>query len=173
MAWKCIGKRHMVVMLELLIHILLKVQANDLVHISFRSSSPPIINPQYFSRIHKVETNGRASTSFGPYSLPFLYPHSSKLDEVTKTLHSCLKDEIKGCVDTWEHVHTRKFILCLVRDNRKCLKEYDARLDVTCSECLLDCQKKKSKIGACFLTCFERHLKHHEKPSDVIYTQNP
>jgi len=171
MAWKCIGK-HMVVMLELLIHILLKVQANDLAYISFHPSSPPIMNP-HFSRIHKVQTNGRAPTSFGPSRLSLMYPHSSKLDEVTKTLHTCLKDEIKVCEDTWEHVHTRKFISCLVRSNRKCLKEYGARLGVTCSECLLDCQQKKSKIGACLLTCFESHLKHREKPSDVIYTQNP
>jgi hypothetical protein len=148
------------------------VQANDHAHISFRPSSHRIKH-LHFSKLDKVQINGLAPTSSRPSPLPFLYRHSSKLDRVTKTLHTCLTDEIKVCEEKWEHVHIPKFIFCLSRTNRKCLKEYGARLGVNCSECLFDCQIKESKIGAYFLTCYDRHLKHREKPSDVAYTQNP
>ena len=68
MACKCIGKL-IVVTTELLIHILLKVQANDFVRVSFRPLSPSIMH-HYFSRLDKIQTNGHVSTSFGPSPLP-------------------------------------------------------------------------------------------------------
>lgn len=133
---------------------------------------PSCIDP-HFSRFDKVQINGHAPTSFGHSPLPFLYPHSSKLDGVTKTLHACLQDKIKACEKKWEHVNKRELAFCLGAGNRKCLEEYGARFSLTCSECLLDCLFQESKIGACYFTCFERHLEHPEKPSGVVYTHNP
>jgi hypothetical protein len=92
---------------------------------------------------------------------------------ITKTLHACLKHEINDCEKRWEHVSKRELIFCLATGNRKCLKEYGAAFSLNCSDCLLDCLMEKCKIGTCYSTCFERHLKHHEKPSDVVYTHNP
>ena len=83
--------------MEFCIHILLKVQGNDLTNISFHPSSSLIVHP-HFSRFDKVQTNDLTPTSLCPSPLPFMYHHSSKvLDEATRTLHACLEYEIKVC----------------------------------------------------------------------------
>jgi hypothetical protein len=67
MVCKCIGKL-IVLTTELLIHILLKVQANDFAHVSFRPLSPSIMH-HYFARLDKIQTIGHVCTSFGPSPL--------------------------------------------------------------------------------------------------------
>jgi hypothetical protein len=67
MVCKCIGKL-IVLKTELLIYILLKVQANNFAHVSFRPLSPSMMH-HYFARLDKIQTIGHVSTSFGPSPL--------------------------------------------------------------------------------------------------------
>jgi hypothetical protein len=77
MACKCIRKL-LLATIELPILFLLRVQANDLTHISFHPSSPLTLLP-LVSKLDKVQTNNLATTTFGPSPMPILYPpHSSE-----------------------------------------------------------------------------------------------
>ena len=111
MAYKCIRK--LVVVMELLTLILLKVQANDLIHIFFPPSSLPIQLPN-FSKLDKVQTNELAL-------LPNMYHHSYELDEVQESNWlPCFKDKIKHCQRTWP-TNTKEFRVCVIRDMELCL----------------------------------------------------
>jgi hypothetical protein len=101
MACKCIRKL-MVVMMQLLIFILLKVQANDFSHNNFRPSSPHT-TLHHFSQLDKVQTNDFIPTSFSPSSRLIMDPHSSEFDEVKGSENRCLEDIIRACDDTKPH----------------------------------------------------------------------
>jgi hypothetical protein len=95
MALTCIRK-FSVVVIELLILILLKVQANDLAHFSFHLSSA-LFQLSYFSKLDKVQNHVLAPTSLSLSPLPIIYPHSTKLDKVQETIHTCLANKIRAC----------------------------------------------------------------------------
>jgi hypothetical protein len=137
--------------MEFCIHILLKVQGNDL--ISFHPSSSLIVHP-HFSKLDKVQTNDLAPTSLCPSPLPFMYPHLSKLDEATRTLHARLEYEIKVGEAKWEYVHIGNYQKCLGKANRKCCEEFGAEISENCSNCLIECLKYGRKMGHCFLRCY-------------------
>jgi hypothetical protein len=102
MALKCIRK-FSVVMIELLILIILKVQANDLAHFSFHLSSAPI-QLSYFSKLDKVQNHVLAPTSLSLSPIPIIYhPHFTKLDEVQETIHTCLANKIRACEGMHRH----------------------------------------------------------------------
>jgi hypothetical protein len=102
MALKCIRK-FSVVMIELLILIILKVQANDLAHFSFHLSSAPI-QLSYFSKLDKVQNHVLAPTSLSLSPIPIIYhPHFIKLDEVQETIHTCLANKIRACEGMHRH----------------------------------------------------------------------
>jgi hypothetical protein len=121
----------MVVISELLILTLLNMQANDLPHISFRPSSPPIML-SYLYELHKVQNNDLAPASSFPSPLPILYPHSFELDNVKATIHTCLAFEIKVCEEesnsgTFEE-GTFELKYCLVQAHAKCLKRHKIKM---------------------------------------------
>jgi hypothetical protein len=126
MACKYIRKP-MLVMVELLILILLKVQANDFAHISFHPSSPPTPVP-HFSKLDKIKTNDFVSTSFCPSPLPILYPYSSELDKVQETMRTCIEDEINICyktflIQSFSNVDWLLFKKCLTIGFARCLEK--------------------------------------------------
>jgi hypothetical protein len=108
MASKSFKKLMVVIMMELLILILLKVQANDLARISFPPFSPPI-QLHRFSELDKVQINNLAPTTFRPSSVPIMYPHSFELDEVQGTMHTCCWYSFRYGVNL--HVPLRFFTL--------------------------------------------------------------
>jgi hypothetical protein len=155
MACKCISKL-MVVMMELLILILLKVQANDPAHISFRPSSPSTMLP-YFSELDK----DLAPTSFSSSPLLILDPQSFELDKVKRTMYNCLEDKIKNCEKKGAQ-GTLEFEECILKAHRKCLirHRYRKKMTYESSHCLLNCFEHRShEIGACFLECYEKYFK--------------
>ena len=93
MAHKSIRKLMLVIM-ELLILILLKVQENDHAYITFQPSSPPT-RLLRFPKLDTVQINDLAPNSFSLSRLPILYPHSSELDKVQETMHTYFADKIK------------------------------------------------------------------------------
>jgi hypothetical protein len=153
MACKCIRKL-MVVMMEFLILILLKVQANDLAHISFHPSSAPTMLP-YFSELDKVQNNDFAPTSFSPSPLPILDPQSFELDIFKKTFYKCLEGKIKICEETSAQ-GTFELKECIWKGHTKCLIKHRRRMTFWSLHCLLDCFEYRSyEIGACVLECYK------------------
>jgi hypothetical protein len=170
MACKCIRKLMLVIM-ELLILILLKVQANDLAQISFHSSSPSALL-SYFRKLDKVQTKDISPTSFCPSPLPIMYPHCFELDEIQGTIHTCVTDdEIKFCEIKWPHRRIG-FQFCIISAYTKCWLSHHVEQKMTTEHilCVHDCVKHRSDIGTCCNECNERHSKTH---SDVVYTQYP
>jgi hypothetical protein len=60
---------------------------------------------------------------FGPSPQPFLYPHSSKLDGVTRTLHGCLKYQIEACEKNCNMLTSVDLHFVFGAGSRKCLIE--------------------------------------------------
>jgi hypothetical protein len=149
LACKCIRKL-LPVMIELLILILLRVQANGLAHISFHPSSPLTLLP-HVSKLDKVQTNDLATTTFGPSPMPIMYPHFSEHDAVQGKKHTCIENAIKVCKEPWP----------LYRLSRHHLKNV-----IACSFFLRGlCWRKQSgestmgfKNIGCIGTCLDRHL---------------
>jgi hypothetical protein len=158
------------VIMELLILILLKVQANELAQISFHSSSLSALLP-YFHKLDKVQTKDIFPTSFCPSPLPIMYPHSSKLDEIQGTIHTCLANEIKLCEIKWQH-RMIGFQFCIISTYTKCWLSHHGGEKMTYEHlfCVQNCVKHRRDIGTCCKECYERHFKTH---TDVVYTQNP
>ena len=166
-------KKLMLVILELFILILLKVQANDYADITFQPSSPSIMLP-HFPKLDKVQTNDLATISFSSSPLPTLYPHSFKLDEVQGTIHTCFADEIKFCKEIMiSHVFLMKmdhYETCFVVGYIKCWESHHG-LEKISSEhmwCIHVCSTA-TNIGNCAKECYEKHVKKH---SNVVYKQN-
>ena len=108
--------------MELLILILIEVEANDLAHTSFHPSSPSAPLP-HFSEPNKVYSNDLASTSFSPSPLPIIYPHSSELDEVKGTIRKCIPDLIKSCEERNIHpaIYLNVVLLKVIGHVSKCM----------------------------------------------------
>jgi hypothetical protein len=147
MASKCLRKLTLV-MMEFFILILLKVQAFDL--------SP---------------------TSFSSFGLPILYSHSSELDEVKATIHTCFGEGIKVCEKIWPlHMLSRHqslgFEVCLLSVHVACWAKQHRREGMSNEHftCIFRCITHRSDIGSCFTKCYEKHVENHE---DIIYKQNP
>jgi len=151
MVRKCVRNLPVLIM-EVLILIVLNVQANDL-----------------------------ASTSFYPSSPPILLPYSFELDRAKGDIHECLTNEIEGCKSsktTWPSSDI-KYSYCIFRSFKKCLNEFPRHpiMRPIIKDCFLVCaikleteQRYIAGFTSCLLKCYEEHVK---KPSDVIYMQNP
>jgi hypothetical protein len=156
MAMKCVRKL-MLIMMELLILILLGVQANDL-----------------------------ALTSFSPSSSLFMSPYSSELDHNHGELHLCLTLGIRYCSTlrtTWPHSDA-KYESCIVATFFRCFEHIKFYEDPIMMPIIFNCIKTKceplqkieeifvrsSQMVRCLLKCFSKHV---ASPSDVIYLQNP
>ncbi len=48
----------------------------------------------------EVQANDLTSTSFHPSSLPILLSHSSKLDNVATTVYICFRRKVDSCEET-------------------------------------------------------------------------
>ena len=164
----------MLVMVESLILILLKVQANDLAHIYFHPSSPPTLVP-HFSKLDKVQTIDFVPASFCPSPLPILYPYSSKLDKVQGIMHTFFEDEINICNKRYLHRRFSKiyrfiFKTCVTYGFARCLEKI-AQIQITVQhfDCLRNCLKHRNDLATCFTECYEKPI---NKQLDVVYTQN-
>jgi hypothetical protein len=166
MACKCIRKL-VVVMMELLILFLLKVQANNLAHTSFRPSSHPI-QLSYFSKLDKVQNNILAPTSFSPSPLPILYHHSTELDEVQETMRTCVDKKMRVCEETHPY-DTMKFKSCIVIGHIDCLLKHPHISPLKYYLCAVDCFEHSTVMMSCIKECHEKHL----KDQDVVSAQNP
>ena len=117
MACKCIRKLTLV-MMELLIFLLIKVQANNLVH-----------------------------PSFSPSRLPILYPHFShfsEFDEVQGTIHTCFASEIEDCEKIWP-LHSCLSINCLVLMVVLQLVNINAEEKMTLPHTLYECLRSRTQ----------------------------
>ena len=171
MACKYIRKL-VVVMMKLLIHVLLKVQANDLSR--FHHSSPPTL-PPHFLELTKIQINDIGLTSFFPSPLPIWYSQSSELDETQ--LDTCIDMHIKLCDKSWpdrtfSEAQKLGHESCILIVHYKRWMRHNAKETLTSEHqsCLRNCVKHRSDIKTCFKECCEMHVK---KQSDGDYTQNP
>lgn len=162
MACKCI-KKLMVMMMDLLILILLQVQANELAHISFHPSSPPVMHP-YFSELDNVQTNDICPTSFCPSPLPIMYPRSSELDEVKRTLHTCLAEEYKACEEYYlespeKHYQFDNLSIVSVKLGERAKENLACATLLVCAFCKRDCKRLRDrrKLVECLLECYRKN----------------
>lgn len=165
MAFKCIRKL-VVVMMELLILILLKVQANDFAHTSFCPSSHPIVFP-YFSKLDKVQNNVLAPTSsfFSLHCPSFILNHLNWMK--IKKQYTCIAKQIKFCEE--KHTHNiLEFGSCIWSHHLACTEEHLPDMNVMADICVLNCVEHPSDIGSYVKECYEKHF----KDSDVVYAQN-
>jgi hypothetical protein len=155
----------MLVIVELLIHIFLKVQANDLASISFhRSSSLNLL--AHFSKLDKVQTNVFTPFTFSPSPLPILYPYSSELDKVLGIMHTRFENDIKVCEKDYpKHRSSNSqwhlFKYCVIGKFTSCLKKHThpwSEFTVQHFNCVVNCIKHRSDLGACLTECFEKHV---------------
>jgi hypothetical protein len=155
---KCVRK-HIVVMIELLVFILHDVQANDLAPSSLSLSSPPI-----------------------------LLPYSFKLDEATGAMHKCIIDNVDACASSkriWPF-RDSKYEICIKRILWKCFFHanpiYHSKVMLVIKKIVMcanaNCYPKmrvmhihaRSHFLSCVLECCEERNKRH---SNMIYMQNP
>jgi hypothetical protein len=163
MASKCIKK--LMVVVESLILILLKVQANYHAHISFRPSPPPVLLP-HFSELDKTYSNDLASTYLSPSSLPIPYPqYSFKLDEVKKKWRKCIPDLIESCEE--KNLPSKYlFEICIIEGHWTCVRVNGLRHTKTSYQCIADCINNRSArvaLAPCYLECCDKHFKEHSK----------
>jgi len=153
MATKC-GQNFLLVMMELLILILLNVQANDLVPTLFFPSSPPN-----------------------------LLPYSFDLDEAKGALHNCLTKEIEDCSHvkktwpftdfTYQHCIKLRFGHCMILAVFSNDPYYFIMDDCISTTCKPEMKENKPYYRSsaifvnCLLKCYEERIKN---PSDVIYS---
>jgi hypothetical protein len=154
MACKCIRKLILVV-IEFLILILLKVQANNHGHISFTPFSSPIQLP-HFSKLNTVQTNNLAPPSICPAPMPIMYPHSfDDLDKVHRQMHKCVVNTIRACEKTWPEKGF-KFKFCLRASFRNCriVLGVDKSMVTWLWACLMQCVRRKiNEVESCYLSC--------------------
>jgi hypothetical protein len=147
MVTKCIRKLTFV-MMELLILILLVVQANEL-----------------------------APTPFCPYSPPIQLSYSSELDEAKGLMEICLTRKFENCESfkkTWP-LPDLEYELCIHYGHLYCLNHIKVIHDPVIDCFTINC-KPKSKIRPlplsyvrCLLKCYTKYIKKHP---NVIHTKN-
>jgi hypothetical protein len=161
-------KKLMVVIMELLVLVLLKVQANDLAHISFPPSSPPI-QLHHFSELGKVQINNLAPTSFRPSPLPIMDPHSFELDEVQGTMHTCVANVIQDCEIKWQHTYHYGF--CLLDGFQQCMHQHGTSMVEESLRWLEYCLRhSRRNLKSCYSYRTRDLSKKH---SPIVYSHIP
>jgi hypothetical protein len=148
--FQCIRKL-MIVMMELVILILLKVQANHLLP----SFCP--IRLHHFFELDKVQTQ-----------LPIIYPHSFGLDEVQGMMHTCVVDLIKVCQETSQQIYGYGF--CIFHGFEECVHPHGQSIIQESYNFLLHClaHAEWSELQSCYLSL----AKKLAKDSNVLYAES-
>lgn len=169
MACKYLGKI-MVLLVELLILIFFKVQANDLAHIPFCPSSPPSFIFIYLNlKIMALLLLLFLSLHFLSCILNCMNLMKLKdkkkgskipvrgLGEL-KTIHQCFEEKIKVCEERYQRDEISKLKKCLGKVNVDCLITFDKRHTVKSAWCVLDCLKGEINMGDCLVQCIKEHF---------------
>ena len=125
----------------------------------------------------EVQANDLTSTSFHPFSLPILPSHSSKLDNVATTVYICFRRKVDGCEEAIQKAYPTFRAqmtndMCIAEIFLYCLKKHHRSLTKPAyhaiSMCINFCTPIKDIFG-CLPRCYEYQINH---PWDV-YTWNP
>jgi hypothetical protein len=156
MVIKCVRKL-ILVMIELLILILLSLQANDCAPISFFPSPPPIVPPYSF----ELDGYGslyaclRTGVEFRCASIKSTWPFPDIEYE------TCIFVTFEYCLGNFENYKLQNIVHVI----KYCIKtNFHPKLKIKASH------RRSARYVSCLLECYEDHIKN---PSDVIYTQNP
>jgi hypothetical protein len=141
----------MIVMMELVILILLKVQANHLLP----SFCP--IRLRHFFELDKVQTQ-----------LPIIYPHSFGLYEVQGMMHTCVVDLIRVCQETSQQIYGYGF--CIFHGFEECAHPHGQSIIQESYNFLLHClaHAEWSELQSCYLSL----VKKSAKDSNVLYAKS-
>jgi hypothetical protein len=146
MARKCI-RILMVVMIELYMFIVVKIQGNDLASISFAHSAP--ITLPYFSELY----NAHKPRHQEPNPKPKDHEQDPKLErklehqEPKPTLYSCMTKKYEDCKKRYQKLMGQKVVVvrnisysdCLFFAFKECLNSFEKSVDI--ESCIRDCAR--------------------------------
>lgn len=127
-------------------------------------------------------------------NLAITHSHPSKLDIVQITFMNCLVLKFEYCHEFYRE-HLFSLIDCAYRKLEDCKYEHELSFDHPLVNVAIGCIKscvnksrlKPFRLEACFITCYEEHMKHHgmqeeqtknhgeyaKQHWDFYYMQNP
>lgn len=108
----------------------------------------------------EVQANYLTFTSFNPSSLPTNFPHHTKLNNVPKLFHKCVEEEVVNCIASLKIPHKHRNAICIIRCFRICMVNPIFKNDPayhTAKSCYVDRIKTKAKgilFANCILRCY-------------------
>ena len=116
----------------------------------------------------KVQANDLTTTRYHSSSLPIPISHSSKLDTIEKQFINCVLVELEICENGYKE-DREKYVECAIKHFANCIvqKMLDLKhpvLDVAVN-CFIFCISmsftKPFRLEACFINCYDAHNKRH------------